>query len=251
MVQSAAVILDGAAARARERESGQGNIFGAIAESQSDVRLAQTTDWPAHERLSEEFSAMGFYLSGHPLDAYAGPLKRLGATTYASLLEDRRRSGFKAKLAGTMIRKSERRGRNDQNYAFVAFSDPTGMFEMMLFPEVLTASRHLLEAGKSVLITASAEWEGDELKLRAAVIADLDAAAAQAGEGLTIKLAGPEPLSALVAAFQSPGKGIVTIIVPGGIGEEVEIELPKRQNITVAMKNNIRNLPGVLAVESL
>ena len=35
---------------------------------------------------------MGFYLSGHPLDAYGAALKRLGATTYAALLEDRRRA---------------------------------------------------------------------------------------------------------------------------------------------------------------
>ena len=39
---------------------------------------------------------MGFYLSGHPLDAYGAALKRLGASTYAALLEDRRRGGFKA-----------------------------------------------------------------------------------------------------------------------------------------------------------
>ena len=112
---------------------------------------------------------MGFYLSGHPLDAYGPALKRLGAATYAALLEDRRRGGFKAKIAGTLIKKSERRGRSEQMYAFVSFSDPTGMFEVMLFPEVLAASRPLLEAGKSLLITASAEWDGDELKLRAAI----------------------------------------------------------------------------------
>ena len=107
-----------------------------------------------------------------------------------ALLEDRRRGGFKAVLAGTLIKKAERRGRNDQMYAFVSFSDPTGMFEVMLFPEVLAACRPLLEAGKSLLITASAEWDGDELKLRAASIADLDAAAANAGEGLRVHLAG-------------------------------------------------------------
>ena len=121
-----------------------------------DIRLSAMPDWPVHERLGEEFSAMGFYLSGHPLDAYGPALKRLGAATYAALLEDRRRGGFKAKIAGTLIKKSERRGRSDQMYAFVSFSDPTGMFEVMLFPEVLAACRPLLEAGKSLLITASA-----------------------------------------------------------------------------------------------
>ena len=249
VVESADILLNSAQRNARERESGQIALFGGPA--QDDIRLAPVADWPAHERLGEEFAAMGFYLSGHPLDAYAAPLKRLGATTLAALAEDRRRSGFKAILAGTMIRKYERRSRNNESYAFVSFSDPTGMFEVMLFPEVLAASRPLLEAGKSVLITASAEWDGDELKLRAAAIADLDAAAANAGEGLKVYLQDASSLGAIAAQLKQTGKGIVTFIVPGGPGEEVEIALPKRMQVTVALKNAIKSLPGVAQVESV
>ena len=249
VVESADILLNSAQRNARERESGQIALFGGVA--RDDIRLAQVADWPAHERLSEEFSAMGFYLSGHPLDAYAAPLKRLGATTYAALIEDRRRAGFKAVLAGTMIRKYERRSRNNESYAFVSFSDPTGMFEVMLFPEVLAASRPLLEAGKSVLITASADWDGDELKLRAAAIADLDAAAANAGEGLRVYLSDSSSLGAIAAQLKQTGKGIVTFVVPGGPGEEVEIALPKRLAVTVALKNAIKSLPGVAQVESV
>jgi DNA polymerase-3 subunit alpha len=251
VVESSDVLLGSAARNALERETGQATLFGGGADAQEEPRLAPTADWPGHERLSEEFSAMGFYLSGHPLDAYAAPLKRLGASTYAALLEDRRRSTFKAVLAGTLIRKHERRGRNDQMFAFVSFSDPTGMFEVMLFPEVLAASRSLLEAGKSVLITASAEWDGDELKLRAASIADLDAAAANAGEGLRVHLQDSSSLGAIAAQLKQPGKGIVTFVVPGAIGEEVEIALSKRLQVTVALKNAIKSLPGVAAVESV
>ncbi len=249
VVDSADILLNSAQRNARERETGQATLFGGPSEAQDEVRLAAVGDWPAHERLSEEFSAMGFYLSGHPLDAYAAPLRRLGATTFASLIEDRRRSGFKAVLAGTMIRKYERRSRNNESYAFVSFSDPTGMFEVMLFPEVLAASRPLLEAGKSVLITASAEWDGDDLKLRAAAIADLDAAAANAGEGLRVYLQDGSSLGAIAAQLKQPGKGIVTFVVPGGPGEEVEIALPKRLAVSVALKNAIKTLPGVAQVE--
>ncbi|MBS0471380.1 MAG: DNA polymerase III subunit alpha [Proteobacteria bacterium] len=249
VVESADILLNSAQRNARERESGQITLFGGPAEAQDEIRLAPVTDWPSHERLSEEFSAMGFYLSGHPLDAYAAPLKRLGATTYAALIEDRRRAGFKAVLAGTMIRKYERRSRNNESYAFVSFSDPTGMFEIMLFPEVLTASRPLLEAGKSVLITCSAEWDGDELKLRAASITDLDAAAANAGEGLRVYLSDTASLGAIAAQLKTPGKGIVTFVVPGGPGEEVEIKLPKPLQVTVQLKNAIKTLPGVAQVE--
>jgi DNA polymerase-3 subunit alpha len=247
LVENSDRILGGAQAAARERESGQSNMFGGAVE---ELRFTSVPDWPAHEKLAEEFSAMGFYLSGHPLDAYGPALKRLGATSYTSLTEDRR-NGFKARLAGTMIKKSERRGRNDQMYAFVSFSDPTGMFEVMLFPEVLAACRNLLEAGKSLLITASADWDGDELKLRAASITDLDQAAANAGEGMVVRLDSVAPLGAVAAQLQGVGKGLVSFIVPGGSGEEVEIALNKRLAVTVAMRNNIASIPGVLSVEAV
>ena len=249
LVENSDRILSGAQAAARERESGQHSLFGGGGQ-QEELRLTSIPDWPSHERLGEEFGAMGFYLSGHPLDAYGAALKRLGATTYASLTEDRR-AGFKAKIAGTMIRKSERRGRNDQTYAFVSFSDPTGMFEVMLFPEVLATARPLLEAGKSLLITASAEWDGDELKLRAATIVDLDQAAAQAGEGMVVRLDSTASLGPIAAQLAQPGKGIVRFVVPGAPGEEVEIALSKRHTITASLRSNIAAIPGVLSVEAV
>ena len=251
LVENSDRILGGAQAAQRERESGQVSLFGGGDSAAEELRLTNIPDWPVHERLGEEFSAMGFYLSGHPLDAYGPALKRLGASTYLALQEDRRRAGFKAKLAGTVIKKSERRGRNDQMYAFVSFSDPTGMFEIMLFPEVLAASRPLLEAGKSLLINASAEWDGDELKLRAASILDLDKAAADAGEGMTVRLADASSLTALAAELNQSGKGLVNIVVPGASGEEVEIELKKRVAVTAVLRSRVAALPGVMAVEAV
>jgi DNA polymerase-3 subunit alpha len=250
LVENADRILSGAQAAQRERETGQDNLFGG-SPAASELRLTAIPDWPLHERLGEEFGAMGFYLSGHPLDAYGSALKRLGAVTYASLQEDRRKAGFKAKIAGTLIKKSERRGRSEQMYAFVSFSDPTGMFEVMLFPEVLAASRPLLEAGKSLLIGVSAEWDGDELKLRAATISDLDVATAQAGEGMVVRLADVKSLGALAQELGQPGKGLVSLVVPGESGAEVEIALPKRVQVTPALRNRVATLPGVLAVEAV
>jgi DNA polymerase-3 subunit alpha len=251
LVENSDRILGGAQAAQRERESGQVSLFGGDGGQAEELRLSSMPDWPVHERLGEEFSAMGFYLSGHPLDAYGPALKRLGASTYSALADDRRRAGFKAKLAGTVIKKSERRGRNDQMFAFVSFSDPTGMFEIMLFPEVLAASRPLLEAGKSLLINASAEWDGDELKLRAASILDLDKAAADAGEGMTVRLADSSSLSALAAELNQAGKGLVNIVVPGASGEEVEIELKKRVAVTAILRSRVAAMPGVMSVEAV
>jgi DNA polymerase-3 subunit alpha len=250
LVESSDAVLSDAARIARERETGQVSLFGEAAGESEELRLAVVEEWPAHERLGEEFSAIGFYLSGHPLDNYHTALMRLQALTHAQVLEDRR-SSFVAHLAGTIIRKSERRGRNDQNYAFVSFSDPSGMFEVMFFPEVLAASRPLLEAGKSVLLKLNASWEGDELKLRALSVTDLDKAAADAGEGLKIYLEDVRPLGAIAAQLRQPGKGMITLVVPGSEGREVEIKLPQRQQVSGALKGAIKSLQGVAMVESI
>jgi DNA polymerase-3 subunit alpha len=250
LVESSDAILNDAARNTRERETGQSTLFGDTPAAE-ELRLAPIEDWLPHERLGEEFSAIGFYLSGHPLDGYESALKRLGAVTYAALLEDRRRSGFRAVLAGTLIRKQERRGRNDQPYGFLSLSDPTGMFEVMMFSEVLVASRPLLEAGKSILLTVVADWVDDELKLRALSVADLDKAAADAGEGLRIYLDDTRPLNAIAGQLRQPGKGLVTLVVPGTAGQEVEIKLRDRQQVTAAIRNAIKSLPGVAAVETL
>jgi len=40
------------------------------------------------DRLKEEFDALGFYLSAHPLDAYAKSLRRLGVRRYTDILAE-------------------------------------------------------------------------------------------------------------------------------------------------------------------
>ena len=251
LVESADAILNESARIGRERETGQSTLFGEGAEASDSLRLATVDDWLPHERLTEEFGAIGFYLSGHPLDGYEAALKRLGAVFYAALSEDRRRSGFRAVLVGTLIRKQERRGKNDQPYGFLTLSDPTGMFEVMVFSEVLIASRPLLEVGKSVLLQVSADWIDEDLKLRALSISDIDKASSEAGEGLRIFLEDARPLNAIAGQLRVPGKGIVTLVVPGTGGQDVEIRLKDRQQISGPLKNAIKSLPGVAAVESV
>ncbi|HEY3778087.1 MAG TPA: DNA polymerase III subunit alpha [Rhizomicrobium sp.] len=251
LVDSSDAIQSHSACTTRERESGQSTLFGGAVAAAEELRLQQVADWLPHERLGEEFAAIGFYLSGHPLDSYAAALKRLGVVSWAALQEDRRRSGFRALLAGTIVRKQERRGRNDQPYGFLSLSDPTGLFEVMVFSEVLTSARPLLEAGRAVLLSVAADWVDEEPKLRALSVTDLEKAAADASEGLRIVLSDIQPLSAIAGQVRGNGKGIVTLVVPGPEGQDIEIRLKDRHAITPVMKTTIQSLPGVAAVESV
>jgi DNA polymerase-3 subunit alpha len=207
-------------------------------------------DWPVHERLSEEFAAIGFYLSGHPLDSYEQALKRIGVRRYADLLSDSRRGTVKATLAGTVIRRQERRGKSGDMFAFAGLSDPSGMFEVMMFSEVLTSSRAYLEAGKAVLVKVVGDWTDDELRLRAISVEDLDKAAAAAGEGLKIRLVDPSPIPSIASHLKQPGKGLVTLVVDTPL-QEVEIALPQRVQVTPQLKSTLSALRGVADIETV
>jgi len=100
-------------------------------------------------------------------------------------------------------------------------------------------------------LSVVADWVDDELKLRALSVADLDKAAADAGEGLRIYLDDTRPLNAIAGQLRQTGKGLVTLVVPGTAGQEVEIKLRDRQQVTAAIRNAIKSLPGVAAVETL
>ena len=252
LIESADGILGYAAQNTRDRSAGQTNLFGTTPDvSRHGPTLAGIDDWPPHERLAEEFSAIGFYLSGHPLDGYGTALKRLGVISYADLSTDARRSSVKVTLAGTIIRRQERRGKSGDPFAFVALSDPTGMFEVMVFSEALASARPFLEIGRPILLRVIGDWVEDELKLRAISIDDLDTAAAQAGEGLKIKLYDPGPIPLIALELKNPGKGLVTLIVPGQSRQEIEIALPRRVQINSQIKNTIAALSGVAEVESV
>jgi hypothetical protein len=79
----------------------------------------------------------------------------------------------------------------------------------------------------------------------------LDAAAAQAGEGMVVRLSDTASLAALSAELSQTGKGLVNIVVPGGMGEEVEIELKKRIAVTAILRSRIAAMPGVTSVEAV
>ena len=252
LVQSADIILGDAARNMRDRDMGQTSLFGAVESTRQSLPLVAVDDWPVHERLAEEFAAIGFYLSGHPLDAYAQSLKRLGVTPYAELLADARRTSVKATLAGTVIRKQERRGKSGDPFAFVALSDPSAMFEVMVFSEALASARPLLEAGRSILLRVVGDWIDDELKLRTISVDDLDTAAAQAGEGLKIRLSDPAPIPVIARELKVAGKGLITLIVPGAVdNQEVEIALAKRMQVTPQLKSTLAALSGVAEIETV
>ena len=144
---------------ASERNSGQFTLFGDGALQADRPALPAVDDWSAVDRLRQEFDAIGFYLSAHPLDAYGHGLARSGVRPSREILAEGRSGTFR--LAGTVISRKERTSRNGGRFAWVQFSDPSGVFEVTVFSELLTQCRGLLEVGQAVLVRASVQFEGE------------------------------------------------------------------------------------------
>ena len=70
---------------------------------------ARRAPWPPAERLQREFDAVGFFLSGHPLDAYAAFCKRLRVQRWADFVRAVKAGRSSARLAATVLDRAERR----------------------------------------------------------------------------------------------------------------------------------------------
>ncbi len=236
---------------------GTGDLFGAggagAAKPQIDIRALKA--WPPMEKLQFEFEAVGFFLSGHPLDAYASVLAKLGIQSYAELEARADRGAVAGRLAGIVVAARERRSQKGNKFAFAVFSEPTGQFEAVIFSETLAASRSLLEAGSAVLLTVEGERDGEALKLRVQTVQSLDEAANGLQRGLKVVIDGRAVqaddgrLDELKALLKPGGKGLVCLSMAlADRGREVEIAMPGRFDISPAQKSAISTVPGVLEV---
>ena len=165
-----------------QKNSSQVSLFGEAGEDLPEPRLPGVPDWLPAERLAEEFKAVGFYLSGHPLDDYASALKRKQVLTLEEVARRAEKGPCIAKIAGTVAGRQERKSARGNRFAFVQLSDPTGSFEVTMFSDTLEVAREHLETGAQVVITAEATMEADQLKLLGRSVAPIDTVVADAGQ---------------------------------------------------------------------
>ena len=250
--ESVETLLRRASATAEERASGQMGLFGGDASNApSQLQLAEVGDWPPMERLREEFEAIGFYLSAHPLSAYAKSLKRLKAVRCADVLAQG--CSGPVTVAGTVISKKERTSGKGNRYAFVQLSDTSGVFEVLVFSELLASNRELLEVGCSLLIRANVQIEGDSLRFSAQSIEPLDQVAERLTANLAVFIDSPEPLPAIrnILDDKAAGRGQVKLVSWIEGGTEVEIGIPGRYAISPAVALQLRGIPGVRDVREV
>ncbi len=151
-------------------------------------QLQAVEDWSPIEKLRREFEAIGFYLSGHPLDAYGNSLESAGIISYATLLEslENGRGEGEHRLAGVVLGHHERTAKSGNRFAFVQFSDSSGDYEVTLFAETLSACRDKLRPGTSFAVDLTADISDNGIRLTAQGMQDLNQCLSQVTETIEI-----------------------------------------------------------------
>jgi DNA polymerase III subunit alpha len=228
--------------------AGQSGLFGA-GEPEA-LRLTHYENWSAEERLRREFEAIGFFISGHPLDAYQKVLERLKVMSWAPFVRSVKQGAVANRLAATVLDRAERRTKSGNKMGIVTLSDPTGQYEAILFQEGLNQYRDLLEKGACVLVTLQANLEGEDVRARITMVEKLDEAAARIQKGLRIILRDVAPLPKLSEKLKGKPEGDVILVLRLDAPErEVEIKLPGRYPINPQASSAIKAIPGVAEVE--
>jgi DNA polymerase III subunit alpha len=252
--QAAETMLRQAGAAASDRASQQVSLFGGSFGEPDRLSLPATPDWPLMEKLRHEFEAIGFYLSAHPLDSFGGTLKRLEAVRYADLPSwIVGRPTMRAKLAGIVTGRQERTSAKGSRFAFVQLSDASGVFEVVVFSEILAAHRELLEPGTPLLLTVDVRLDPDNTRLTAQAIQGLEAAAAQTSAGLKVYLndSGPIPSLKQIMERCGRGKGRLRLVLELERGRECELAVPGGWAISPATRGAIKAIPGIVDVQDV
>jgi DNA polymerase-3 subunit alpha len=259
---AAELLLRQASRAAEERQDGQASLFGGAAGLAAGIAnggfaarpaLPVVADWPAVERLQNEFDAIGFYLSSHPLDPYGRSLERAGILRWVDLPAALAAGGAtRFRLAGIVIGKKERTSARGSRYAFVQLSDATGVFEVTLFSEVLGQARALIDGGQPLIITLDVRREEESLRLTAQKVEPLDSVVAHAAAGLRVFVGEADALPQLksLIAREAGGRGRVTVVLDLP-GSEVEMTLPGGFRVDPRIRAAVKSLPGIVDVHDI
>jgi DNA polymerase III subunit alpha len=228
---------------------GQSELFGGGA-AREQITLPALEPWLPAERLRREYEAIGFFLSGHPLDDYAAALKRMKVQSWVEFCEAVKAGATAGRVAATVVSRAERRTKTGNKMGIIGLSDPTGHYEAVLFSEGLAEYRDTLEPGANVILFLSGEVQGDEVRARIQSAQPLDEAAVRMQSSLRIHLKDEAPLASLIKQLEPRGEGEITLVLRLKDGGEAEIKLPGRFKVTPQIAGAIKAVAGVIQVEA-
>ncbi len=244
------------------RASAQVSLFGEAGDDLPEPRLPNCDDWMPADRLAQEHQAIGFYLSGHPLDDYAPALKRKGLMTLAELQVKAERDGAAVARVGVLVSGlQERKSARGNRFFRMNISDPTGQVAgIALFADDFDACRRVFDQTHQVVMTLEARFNEGQFDPVARSVSPMEGVVADAGgAGLRIHIDSDQAIASVAALLQRIAEEakirtrgpILFCIADRETGEEVEISTGRDYPVNPQIKGAIKAMAGVVLVEEV
>ena len=238
-----------------DETGGTDDLFGGAARTPPPIELPRRKAWAPTERLQHEFEAVGFFLSGHPLDDYQEVLEALGAETWADFAAKApTRGAWSARSPAPCCRRASGRRKSGNTFAFVVFSDPTGQFEAVMFSEALgRLARAARSRAAPCCSTSRPKPTARPSRRGVQRITSLEAAAEARHSGIKIYLEGTRALDSIAEQVgDRGGQGELRLVLRlDDAGREVEFVLPQGIDATPKQRSALKLVAGVAAVSAL
>ncbi|RMG60830.1 MAG: DNA polymerase III subunit alpha [Deltaproteobacteria bacterium] len=151
----------------RKRDERQMDLFGGGGnggEHRLTIDLSSYPEWTDKERMFYEREALGFYITGHPLEKHLKEIEGLGILTALEVRE--KRHGASVAVAGVTAEIRERLTRREQErMCTVRLEDLTGSIELVVFPQVYRESEAIIKSGEPYIARGTVEASDRGVKI--------------------------------------------------------------------------------------
>lgn len=169
--------LDSAQQIQRDRQQGQVSLFDLMTDDTGkslvnlEVPLPDIDEFNQKDLLGLEKEMLGLYISGHPLNQYRQMLQGEQVTKVLQLAEIQDNS--KVTLGGLIVSLKKLFTKKGDEMAFINLEDLTGTVEVVVFPKVWQAYKHLISVDQPVFVRGRLNEQEDESKVLAEDFVDL------------------------------------------------------------------------------
>jgi DNA polymerase III subunit alpha len=242
----------------RDSASTQHGLFvagaGGSAHTPLEPELPDAEEWPEYELLANEFSTLGFYISGHPLDKYSARLKELKAVELAAM--EGRRNGEDVVIGALVSSTRPMRSRKGDRWAILNLQDMTGELEALVFPEAFSRLEAMLKSGVPLLLRGRVNVEdaGTRVAIQEAQPLDgiVGAPETTARMRVRIDLSAMDEMTldqikAVLAG--SPGPCPIAFDIFDPDGSMATLSSNQRVRIDERLVNRLQEMPGVGSIE--
>ncbi len=237
--------MDWGARKQREKEVGQGGLFGMMMGGGDEKHVLDPADpWPEGLKLKHEKETLGFYITGHPLRKHAAEVRTYGNATTGTLSDNP--SGFDVCIGGLVSALRTMRTKKGDLMGIIQLEDWEGIVEVLIFPETFAKVQGLLETDAPVFVKGKLDNDESSSKILATDVYPMERVKEMLSRTVTIRIntaAAPTDIAERLQPIIDEKRGSAEIIF--------ELDYPGRYTALVRPNPYVKISPDREFVESI